>query len=253
MAGHSHWAGIKHKKAIVDAKRGKAFSKIAKLIISAAKMGGPDPDQNLRLKYAIDKAKAANMPKDNIERAIKRGAGQDDADNFEEILYEGYGPGGVGVLLEILTDNRNRTAPEIRKIFEKRGGSLGTSGSVSYRFERKGTFTLPVVAIEEETLMEVALEAGAEDAKVDGEDYLVTCEPSDFMAVKEALQGALAARGVEITSGEISYLPKMPVKVGADDARKLVALFEDLDDHDDVESSHSDADFPDEVMEELSR
>ena len=251
MAGHSHWAGIKHKKAIVDAKRGKVFSKVAKLIISAAKQGGGDPDQNLRLKYAIDKAKAANMPKDNIERAIKRGSGQDGADNFEEILYEGYGPGGVGVLVEVLTDNRNRTAPELRKLFEKRGGALGTSGSVSYRFERKGSFIVEADKIEEDELLEIVLEVGAEDAAQDGDVFRVTCDPTEFMAVKEGLEKALGEREIVLESAEIAYIPKMPVTVEMDVARKLVNLFEDLDEHDDVSNSHSDADFPEDVMKEL--
>ena len=250
MSGHSHWAGIKHKKAIVDAKRGKAFSKIAKLIISAARHGGPDPDANLRLKYAIEKARAANMPKDNIERAIKRGSGLEGGVEFVEILYEGYGPGGVGVLLEIVTDNRNRTAPEIRKLFEKRGGALATSGSVQYRFERKGSFALPAGPIEEDALLEIALEAGAEDVRRDGEEFLVTCDPAEFMAVKEVLQERLQKRGIELGSSEIGYLPKSPVLLEPDVARKLIALLEDLEEHDDVDNAYSDADFPPEVLGE---
>ena len=253
MAGHSHWAGIKHKKAVVDAKRGKLFSKIAKMIITAARLGGPDPDANLKLKYAIEKARAANMPKDNIERAIKRGSGQDDSQHFEEILYEGYGPGGVGILMDILTDNRNRTAPEIRKIFERRGGSLAASGSVSYRFERKGLFILSADAVDEDTLMEAALESGAEDMKKDGDQYQITSDPSDFIAVKGALEEKLKEMGVQLLQAEISYIPKNTVAVDRDTARKVIALLEDLDEHDDVENAYCDADFPQEVLDELSK
>jgi len=253
MAGHSHWAGIKHKKAVVDAKRGKLFSKIAKMIITAVRLGGPDPDANLKLKYAIEKARAANMPKDNIERAIKRGAGQDDGQSFEEIVYEGYGPGGVGILMEILTDNRNRTAPEIRKIFERRGGSMAASGSVSYRFERKGLFLVPADALDEDTLMEMALESGAEDMKQDGSQFQVTCDPADFMAVKEALGKRLEEKGVSFLQAEISYIPKVMVGVDADTAKKLIGLLEDLEEHDDVENAYCDADFPQEVLDELSK
>ena len=253
MAGHSHWAGIKHKKAVVDAKRGKLFSKIAKMIITAARHGGPDPDANLKLKYAVEKARAANMPKDNIERAIKRGSGQDDSQAFEEILYEGYGPGGVGILMEILTDNRNRTAPEIRKIFERRGGSLAASGSVSYRFERKGLFVVSSDALDEDTLMEIALESGAEDMKRDGDQFQVTSDPGEFIAVKEELEGRLKERGVELLQAEISYIPKTMVSVDGATARKLIGLLEDLEEHDDVENAYSDADFPQEVLDELSK
>ncbi len=253
MAGHSHWAGIKHKKAVVDAKRGKLFSKIAKMIITAARHGGPDPDANLKLKYAIEKARAANMPKDNIERAIKRGSGQDDSQAYEEILYEGYGPGGVGILMDILTDNRNRTAPEIRKIFERRGGSLAASGSVSYRFERKGLFILPADKIDEDALMEIALESGAEDMKRDGDQFQVTSDAGDFMAVKAALEKELQARGIELSQAEISYLPKNTVSVDKETARKLIALLEDLEEHEDVENAYCDADFPPEALEEFSK
>ncbi len=253
MAGHSHWAGIKHKKAVVDAKRGKLFSKIAKMIITAVRHGGPDPDANLKLKYAIEKARAANMPKDNIERAIKRGSGQDDSQNYEEILYEGYGPGGVGILMEILTDNRNRTAPEIRKIFEKRGGSMAASGSVSYRFERKGLFVVAADAVDEDTLMEIALESGAEDLKRDGDQFQITSDPGDFIAVKGALEKTLGERGISLVQAEISYVPKTMVTVDKDTARKLIGLLEDLEEHDDVENAYTDADFPQEVLDELSK
>ena len=171
MSGHSHWAGIKYKKAANDAKRGKIWSKVAKMIIVAAKAGGGDPAQNLALRYAIDKGKSANMPKDTIEKAIKKGTGELGAVNYEEVLYEGYAPGGIAIMLDGLTDNRNRTGPEIKKIFEKRGGSLGTSGCVNWMFSKKGLITVKAEATDEDTLMEIALSAGADDMDDTGEVY----------------------------------------------------------------------------------
>ena len=178
MSGHSHWAGIKHKKALVDAKRGKLWSRLAKAIIVAAKHGGGDPDANLRLRYAIDDAKAVSMPKENIQRAIKRGTGELDGGNLEEIVYEGYGSGGVAILCEVLTDNRNRTAGEIRKIFELSDGKLGGTGCVAWMFDSKGLFLIPAANIEEDKLMEMALEAGADDVQRVGDKFEVTCDPA---------------------------------------------------------------------------
>ena len=186
MAGHSHWANIAHKKALVDDKRGKLWSKLAKAIIVAAKMGGGDPDMNLRLRYAIDAAKAVSMPKDNIQRAIKRGTGELDGANLEEILYEGYGAGGVAVLCEILTDNRNRTAGEIRKIFELSDGKLGGTGCVAWMFESKGLFLVPADKIDEDKLLELALEAGADDVQRVDDKFEVTCDPAVFREVAQA-------------------------------------------------------------------
>src|SRR5215475_13821902 len=183
MAGHSHWANISRKKALIDNKRGKVWSKLAKAIIVAAKMGGGDPDANLRLRYAIDAARAVSMPNENIARAIKTGTGELQSGTLEEVLYEGYGPGGVAVLCEILTDNRNRTAPEIRKIFEMSDGKLGASGCVAWMFERKGVISIPADKVDEDKLMEVALEAGADDVKQSGEKFEVTCHPNSFAAV----------------------------------------------------------------------
>ena len=181
MSGHSHWAGIKHKKALVDAKRGKLWSKLAKAIIVAAKAGGGDPDANLRLRYAIDDAKAVSMPKDNIQRAIKRGTGELDGGNLEEVVYEGYGSGGVAILCEVLTDNRNRTAGEIRKIFELSDGKLGGTGCVAWMFESKGLFLVPADSVEEDKLMEVAIEAGADDVlRTDDGKFEVTCNPAVY-------------------------------------------------------------------------
>src|SRR5262245_47677544 len=188
MSGHSHWATIKHKKGAVDAKRGKLWSKLSRAIIIAARHGGGDPNMNLKLRYAIDKARAVSMPKDNIERAIKRGTGDLEGQHFEEITYEGYGPGGVAILVEVLTDNRNRTAGEIRKIFERHGGKMGSAGCVSYLFERKGLFGLEGAGLDEDTLMGVALDSGADDLKQSGGHFEITCDPAVFNQVQEALQ-----------------------------------------------------------------
>src|SRR5882672_9685686 len=190
MAGHSHWAGIKHKKALIDNKRGKLWSKLAKGIIVAAKTGGGDPAQNLRLRYAIIDAKAGNMPKGTIDRAIKKGTGDLEGVNFEEILYEGYGPGVVAILCDILTDNRNRTAGEVRKIFEIAGGKLGATGCVAWMFDRKGLLSIPADQIEEDTLMELALEAGADDVRREGSSFEVTSDPEVFTSVCDAIEKA---------------------------------------------------------------
>src|SRR5882757_6727912 len=188
MSGHSHWATIKHKKGATDAKRGKLWSKLSRAIIIAAKNGGGDITMNLKLRYAIDKAREVSMPKDNIERAIKRGTGETEGLVFEEILYEGYGPGGVAVLVEILTDNRNRTSGEIRKIFDRAGGKMGSAGCVSYMFERKGVFTVDAKAIEEDALLAIVLDAGADDMKRNGNEFEIISDPTAFNEVQAALQ-----------------------------------------------------------------
>src|SRR5215213_5235339 len=190
MAGHSHWANIAHKKGLIDAKRGKLWSKLAKALIVAAKEGGGDSGMNLRLRYAINDAKAGNMPKDTIEKAIKKGTGELEGGNLEQVLYEGYGPAGVAVLCEIFTDNRNRTAGEVRKIFEIAGGKLGATGCVAWMFDRKGLITIPAEQVEEEMLMDLALEAGAEDVRRDGDLFEVTCDPDAFTRVSEAVEKA---------------------------------------------------------------
>src|SRR5438477_3606995 len=186
MSGHSHWATIKHKKGAIDAKRGKLWSKLSRAIIIAAKHGGGDPNMNLKLRYAIDKAREVSMPKDNIERAIKRGTGELEGLQFEELTYEGFGPGGTAILVDILTDNRNRTNGEVRKIFERSGGKMGSSGNVAFLFERKGTFAIEAAAANEDKLMEIALEAGADDLKHAGTMFDITCDPSVFNQVREA-------------------------------------------------------------------
>src|SRR5262245_6393667 len=188
MSGHSHWATIKHKKGATDAKRGKLWSKLSRAIIIAAKNGGGDPTMNLKLRYAIDKARAVSMPKDNIERAIKRGTGDLEGQVFEEITYEGYGPGNVAILVDILTDNRNRTNGEVRRIFEKGGGKMAGPGSVGYMFERKGVFNIAAAAMDEDSLMGIALDAGADDFKKSGDNYEITCDPAAFQQVQAALE-----------------------------------------------------------------
>ena len=248
MAGHSHWANIAHKKALIDNKRGKVWSKLSKGIIVAAKMGGGDMEMNLRLRYAVDAAKAVSMPKDNIARAIKKGTGELEGGNLDEVLYEGYGPGGVAVLCEILTDNRNRTAGEIRKVFELHDGKLGASGCVAWMFERKGMFLLPSDKLAEEALMELALEAGADDVKRSGEKFEVTCDPTSFQAVAEAF------RQKEITPevSEITRIPTSTVDLDVETGRTVLKLMEKLDDHDDVQAVSSNFNIPDEAMAEIS-
>ncbi|MBN1456962.1 MAG: YebC/PmpR family DNA-binding transcriptional regulator [Sedimentisphaerales bacterium] len=246
MSGHSHWAGIKHKKAANDAKRGKVWSKIARMIIVAAKAGGGDPGQNLTLRYAIDKGKAANMPKDTIEKAIKKGTGELGAINYEEVLYEGYAPGGIAIMVDGLTDNRNRTGPEIKKIFEKRGGSLGSSGCVNWMFDKKGLITVNIDAIGEDDLMELALSAGADDMENTGDVYGITCEPAAYDQLKKALE----EKDVPIDSAEISMVPQNTVPVGdVETARKILALVEDFEDHDDVQNVYANFEIPDDIME----
>ena len=249
MAGHSHWANIARKKSLIDAKRGKLWSKLAKAIIVAAKHGGPDPDANLRLRYAIDAAKAVSMPKDNIQRAIRTGTGELKGGDLEESLYEGYGAGGVAVLCEILTDNKNRTAPEIRKIFEMCGGKLGGTGCVAYLFERKGLVRLPQAACDEDRLMEIALEAGADDVKLSGDRWEVTCDPPVMAAVVDALR----AGGMAVDSNEIVRIPTNSVDVeDVETARKVLTLMERLDDHDDVQSVSANFNIPDEAISQVS-
>jgi len=255
MAGHSHWAGIKHKKALVDAKRGKLWSKLAKAIIVAAKLGGPDPDGNVRLRAAIDEAKAVSLPKENIQRAIKRGSGEGDSEQLDELVYEGYGPGGVAVLAEAVTDNRNRTAPEIKKIFEVCGGKLGTSGCVAWNFERKGFFAVPKSIpnkgeLTEDIVMEIVLEAGADDVTETEDGFEITCSPEQY----EAVSNALRKGGIEPEESQLSLMPKDRAAIqDVDTAAKVLKLMDMLDDHDDVQRVSSNFDIPDEVMAQLEK
>ncbi len=249
MAGHSHWANISRKKSLIDNKRGKVWSKLAKGIIVAAKQGGGDPAANLRLRYAIDAAKAVSMPKDNIQRAIRTGTGELAGGNLEEMLYEGYGPGGVAVLCEILTDNRNRTAPEIRKVFEMNDGKLGATGCVAWMFERKGLIVVGADKVEEDRLLEIALEAGADDVKRDGDKFEVTCDPSALGTVADALSAA----GIEPEARELTRIPNSTVDVDdPETARKVLNLMERLDNHDDVQSVSANFNIPDEAMAQIA-
>jgi YebC/PmpR family DNA-binding regulatory protein len=247
MSGHSHWAGIKYKKAANDAKRGRIWSKIARSIIVAAKTGGGDPTQNLTLRYAIDKAKAANMPKNTIAKAIKKGTGEVGAVNYEEVLYEGYAPGGIAIMMDGLTDNRNRTGPEIKKIFEKRGGSLGASGCVGWMFSKKGLITVRTDAIEENDLMEIALTAGADDMETVGEIYELTCDPAAYEQLKETL----SERDIPTEVAEISMVPQNTVPVNdVDTAKKILGLMEEFEDHEDVQNVYANFDIPDELIKQ---
>ena len=244
MSGHSHWSSIKHKKGAADAKRGKLFSKLARAVQMAAKEGGSKPDANIRLQYAIAEAKAANMPRDNIERAIKRGTGELDGVSYESITYEGYAPGGVAVMAEALTDNKNRSAHDIRKIFENRGGNLGGSNCVAYLFHRQGVITIPVSTASEDQMMEDVLESGAENMETTGDVYFITTAPADFEAAKKVL-----AAKYEIKSAQLSLLAKDMMKVEDEDVgRRVLALLEELDDCEDVQQVHTNFDIPESLV-----
>src|SRR3984957_16195835 len=250
MSGHSHWATIKHKKGAVDAKRGKLWSKLSRAIIIAARHGGGDPTMNLKLRYAIDKARQVSMPKDNIERAIKRGTGDLEGITYEEISYEGFGPGSVAIMVDILTDNRNRTAGEVRKIFERGGGNMGSAGCVGYLFERKGVVSVKSDGLDEDTLMGIVLDAGADDLRHHGPTYDVICEPANFNPVQEAL----ASKGITPVNAEITQLAKTSVDVpDIETAMRVVKLMEAIDDHDDVQNVYSNMNMTDEVMAELGK
>ena len=248
MAGHSKWAGIKHKKAIVDSRRGKLFTKLARAITVAAKEGGGDVDGNPRLALAVQKAKDASMPKDNIERAIAKGTGEGaDVDALEDVVYEGYGPGGVALLVEAVTDNRNRTGSEIRHIFSKQGGNLGEPGSVAYLFDKKGVVVVDATRYSEDELM-VAIDAGAEDIALDDDVFEIVCDPSDLTAVRESLETA----GVEIEAAEIAQQPKTRVPLDEDGAGKLMRLIDALEDQDDVDAVHANFDVDAEILERVA-
>ena len=236
MSGHSHWAGIKHKKALIDAKRGKLWSKLARNVIVAAKAGGPDPAANLSLRYAIDKAKA-----------VKKGSGDLGGANFEEIIYEGYGCNGVAVLCEVLTDNRNRTAGELRHIFDKRGGSLGATGCVAWIFQKKGLFTVSAELVDEDTLMELALEAGADDVELNDDDFEITCTIDAYEHLKQILK----ENEIETKIAEISQIPSNNVNLDQPAAKKILDLLEALEDHDDVQNVYANFDISPEILKQL--
>jgi YebC/PmpR family DNA-binding regulatory protein len=250
MSGHSKWSSIKHKKGAADAKRGKLFSKLSRAIIVAAREGGPDPDANATLAAAIQKARDNSMPKDNIERAIARGAGGgSDGDAYDTVTYEGYGPAGVAVFVEALTDNRNRTASDVRHVFTKNEGNLGTSGAVAWLFERKGVILVAADAVDEETLTLAAADAGAEDVTVEGSSLQVTCAPDDLAAVREALEAA----GIPIDSAELTMLPKTTVAIGDEGtARKLLRLMDALEESDDVQAVYANFDIPEGILEAVA-
>lgn len=240
MSGHSKWATIKHAKGAADAKRGQLFTKFIKEISIAARMGGGDPASNPRLRTAILKARAANMPKDNIERAIKKGTGELGGASYEEKLYEGYGPGGVAILVEVLTDNNNRAAANVRNIFSKSGGNLGATGSVAYMFNRKGVIEYDAEVVSEDEVMDVALEAGADDIVTEDGIITVTTEPANFESVLEVLQG----KGYESVSAEVAMVPDMYSAVDNETATKLQKLIDRLEEDDDVQNVYTNADFP---------
>jgi YebC/PmpR family DNA-binding regulatory protein len=249
MSGHSKWASIKHKKAATDAKRGQLFTKLARAIAVAAREGGGDPASNFTLAAAIEKAKSYSMPKDNIQRAIDRGTGAGGADSqIERVVYEGYGPGGAAILVDALTDNRNRTGSEVRHAFDRHGGSLGEPGSVAWQFEKKGVILVDAARYGEEDLL-AAIDAGADDVAEDGDVLKVTAAPSSLSAVREALEGA----GVALQSAELAMEPNAVVEVaGESEARALIRLMEALDDHDDVEAVHANFDIPESLLEQAA-
>ena len=249
MSGHSKWSSIKHKKGAADAKRGQLFSKLSRAIIIAAREGGPDPAANATLAAAIQKARDNSMPKDNIERAVARGAGAGgDADTYETVTYEGYGPSGVAVLVEAVTDNRNRTAADVRHIFGKNDGNLGGSGAVAWLFERKGVILVPDTADEEEVML-AAADAGADDVQLEGSSYQVTTTPDDLAAVREALTGA----GIEVESAELTMLPRTTVDVEDEAAaRKLLRLMDALEENDDVQDVYANFDIPEGILEAVA-
>jgi YebC/PmpR family DNA-binding regulatory protein len=249
MAGHSKWAQIKHKKAATDARRGKLFTKLARAITVAAREGGGDPEGNYTLAAAIEKAKSYSMPKENIQRAIDRGTGAGDgAEAIERVVYEGYGPGGAAILVEALTDNRNRTSAEVRHAFDKHGGSIGEPGSVAWQFENKGVVLVDADRYSEEDLL-AAIDAGADDVAADGDSLKVSSDPRDLAAISGALEGS----GVEVQSAELTMEPKAVVEIGDEsEARPLMRLMEALDDHDDVEAVHANFDIPAELLEQAA-
>jgi YebC/PmpR family DNA-binding regulatory protein len=250
VSGHSKWSSIKHKKGAADAKRGKLFSKLSRAIIVAAREGGPDPAANLALQNAIEKARSYSMPKDNIERAISKGSGADsEGSSFETVVYEGYGPEGVAVLVEALTDNRNRTASEVRHTFAKHGGNLGATGGVAWQFERRGVVLVSAGGVDEDELLLVAADAGADDVEQDGSTYQVTSAPEDLRGVREAIEGA----GFSVESAELSMVPKTTVAISDEGtAKTVVRLVEGLEDVDDVQDVYANFDIAEALLEAVA-
>ncbi|MFC1548835.1 YebC/PmpR family DNA-binding transcriptional regulator [Candidatus Omnitrophota bacterium] len=248
MSGHSKWASIKHKKGAVDAKRGKIFTKLIREITVAAREGGGNPEANPRLRLAIQKAKDSNMPADNIDRGIKKGTGELEGVSYENVSFEGYAPGGVAIIVEGLTDNKNRTTSEVRSIFSKRGGNMAGEGSVAFQFERKGVFMVKRQDAKEDELLDVALESGAEDLTSDEDFFQIICAPQDF----DKVRSGLTEKNVKLESGELSQVPNNTIKVeDAETARKILALVEDLEDNDDVQNVYTNFDIPDEILKQI--
>ena len=247
MSGHSHWSGIKYKKGIADAKRGKVFTKLGKAITIAARQGGGNCDTNFSLRHAIEKAKESNMPKDNIAKAIKRGTGELEGVTIEELTYEGYGPAGVAIIVEVVTDKRTRTTPEIRKIFENHNSSTGASGCVSWMFKRKGLFHIALDQTDEEALMDITLDAGADDIATEADYFEVTCPMQSY----EAVSKAITAAGIKAQLSELTYIADTDVEVDAKNAAKVLSMIESLDDHDDVQNVHANMDISEDVFNEL--
>ena len=244
MSGHSKWSTIKRKKAVTDARRGKVFTQVIKEITVAAKLGGSDPNSNARLRFAIDKAKASNMPSDNIKRAIQKGTGELPGMNYEDAIYEAYGPGGVAIIIETVTDNKNRTISDIRHILERNHGKVAVSGSVAFQFHKKGIILVPKAVIPEDDLLAIILDAGAEDMKIEGEDYSIICTPDIFETVRQALN----AKSIKIESAEILLVADNPVKVEGKDAENLLKLMEILEDNEDVQKVHANFDIDDKEL-----
>lgn len=247
MAGHSHWASIKHKKGAADAKKGKAFSKVARMITVAAKRGGGDPDMNPRLLLAISKARAVNMPKENIERAIQKGMGGGSGAELFECIYEGYGPHGIALMVEILTDNKNRTAPEIRKIFERFGGNMGESGCVSWMFEKKGLIIVNSNGINENDFMMLVLDAGADDLQRVGDVFQVICSQTSLDAVKKSIE----SKHIKVETSEVSWIPKNNIDLDEAAGRKVLGIMDALEDHDDVQNVYSNFNLPQMLLDEM--
>jgi len=248
MSGHNKWSTIKHKKGAADAKRGKIFSRLIKEITIAARMGGGDPDGNPRLRTAVNAARAANMPKDNVERAIKRGTGEIAGAAYEEVIYEGYGPGGVAVMVEALTDNKNRTVADIRHIFDKHSGNLGESGCVAWMFQKRGVIELAGEGLTEDDVMELALEAGAQDIKAEGDTFEITADPADFDAVRSAVE----AKGWKIELAEITMIPQNTVKLEGKKAEQMLKMMDALDDNEDLQKVSANFDISEEEMMRVS-
>lgn len=245
MSGHSKWAGIKHKKAVVDAKKGKAFSRISREISVAAKMGGGNPEMNPRLRLSIEKARGVNMPSDNVKRAIQKGTGELPGTSYEEIMYEGFGPAGVALMIEVMTDNKNRTVPELRQIMGKQGGTIAETGSVAWMFEKKGYILVDKKVSDEDTLMNLALESGAEDVKNEPEEenFEIITAPADFVMVKEYLE----KEKVDFNLAEVTYIPRNYIRLEARDAVKMLKLMDALEEHDDIQNVYANFDIPDDL------